>query len=190
MDQPLVERRNRLHERLKPHRAVQAADFVLNDGIAFFDAVAAHRLEGIIAKEKQSPYLAGEQSNAWREVRAIRTGEFVIGGYTFGGGMRKDPISTLLLGAYDEGHLRYIGQVSVGCSDREARQLLELLTPLHTGDSPFGDAPNVARFLYWCRPELACHIRFSEWTRDGLLRFPVFVAPRPDVPIEDCVREL
>jgi bifunctional non-homologous end joining protein LigD len=188
LEQPLVERRNRLHERLKPHRVVQAGDFVLNDGVAFFDAVQAHGLEGIVAKEKHSVYRPGEQSSAWREVRAIRTGEFVIGGYTFGGGVRKDPISTLLLGAYEDGALHFVGQVSVGCSDREARQLLELLAPLHAGDAPFAEIPSVARLLYWCRPELACHIRFSEWTRDGMLRFPVFVAPRPDVPPEECER--
>jgi DNA ligase-1 len=189
IEHPLVERRNLLHERLKPHRAVQAADFVLDDGIAFFHAAKAHGLEGIVAKEKHSRYEPGERSNAWREMRAIRTGEFIIGGYSFGGGLRKDPISTLLLGAYVEGRLRFVGHVSVGCSDREARQLLDLLTPLHTPGCPFDDPPGVRRFLYWCRPELACHVRYSEWTRDGLLRFPVFVAPRPDVPPEECTRE-
>jgi bifunctional non-homologous end joining protein LigD len=64
-----------------------------------------------------------------------------------------------------------------------------MLTPLHAERSPFGAPPAVQRFFYWCRPELACHVRFSAWTQDGLLRFPVFVAPRPDVPPEECLRE-
>jgi ATP-dependent DNA ligase len=29
-------------------------------------------------------------------------------------------------------------------------------------------------------------VRFAEWTADGLLRFPVFEALRPDVPPASC----
>lgn len=188
LDRPLFERRNLLHERLRPTEAIQAADFVADDGIAFFEAVTEHKLEGVIAKRKLSPYLPGERSDAWQEVRAIQGDDFVIGGYTFGGGLRrKDPISSLLLGAYRDGGLEFVGEVSVGCTDGEQRQLLELLAPLHSDHPPFIEAPSVTRLLYWCRPELACHIRFSQWGPDGLLRFPMFVAPRPDVAPEECL---
>lgn len=191
LQHPLFERRNLLHERLRPNRLGQAADFVRDEGVAFFEAVAVHRLEGVIAKNKYSPYLPGERSDAWQEVRAIQSDDFVIGGYTFGGGRRtKDLIASLLLGAYRRQRLEFVGEVSIGCSDREMRQLVELLTPLHTERCPFAEPPAVARFLYWCRPELACHVRYSQWGPDGQLRFPVFVAPRPDVPAEECVLHL
>ena len=187
IERPLFERRNLLHERLRPTEAIQAADFITENGVAFFDAVVAYKLEGMIAKDKLSPYLPGERSAAWQEVRAIQSDDFVIGGYTFGGGLRrKDLIATLLLGAYREGRLHFAGEVSVGCTDREMRQLGELLTPLHSDRSPFTEAPSVARLFYWCRPELACHVRYSQWGPDGRLRFPVFVAPRPDIAPEEC----
>ena len=188
LQRPLFERRNLLHERLTPHRVVQVADFVKEDGTAFFDAVASYGLEGIVAKDKYGEYLPGQRSSAWKEIRATQADDFVVGGYSFGGGRRKDPIASLLLGAYRGKRLEFVGQVSVGCSDREARQLLELLTPLHAPACPFGEPPEVARLFYWCRPELACHVRYSQWTPDGKLRFPVFVAPRPDVPPEECVQ--
>ena len=73
--------------------------------------------------------------------------------------------------------------------DREARLLLDLLTPLHSPDCPFSKPPTVPRFLYWCRPELVCHVRYAEWAADGKLRFPVFVAPRPDIAAAECVFE-
>jgi DNA ligase D-like protein (predicted ligase) len=184
---PLFERRNILHERLQPGRQVQVSDFVRNEGIAFFEAVAKHRLLGVIAKDKYSPYLPGQRSSAWQEIRAAESDDFVIGGYTFGGGRRKDPITSLLLGAYRSDQLEFTGEVSVGCSDREARQLLELLTPLHASECPFAGPPGPARFVYWCRPELACHVRYSQWGPDGRLRFPVFVSPRPDVPPRECL---
>ena len=188
LERPLSERRALLHERLTPNRVVQEADFVSDDGIAFYDAVAGQQLEGIIAKEKRSTYLPGERSTAWREIRATQADDFVVGGYSFGGGRRKDPIASLLLGVYRDGRLEFAGQVSVGCSDREARLLLDLLTPLHAEQCPFVELPAVSRFLYWCRPELACHVRYAQWDASGRLRFPVFVAPRPDVPPEECVR--
>ena len=188
LTRPLFERRNLLHERLRPTEAVQAAGFVAENGVAFFDAVVAHKLEGMIAKDKYSHYLPGERSPAWQEVRAIQSDDFVIGGYTFGGGLRrKDLIASLLLGAYREGRLEFAGEVSLGCSDREMRQLGELLTPLHSDQCPFTETPSVGRLLYWCRPELACHVRYSQWGPDGLLRFPVFVAPRPDVAPAECL---
>ena len=187
LDRPLYERRNLLHEHLRPNRAVQVADFVRDEGIAFFEAVRGHGLGGVVAKHKYSPYVPGERSPSWVEVRTFQADDFVIGGYSFGGGRRKDPIASLLLGAFRAGRLEFCAQVSVGCSDREARQLLDLLQPLHTNECPFREPPEVSRFLYWCRPELACHVRYSEWDADGRLRFPVFVAPRPDVPAEECL---
>jgi DNA ligase D-like protein (predicted ligase) len=188
LDQPLFQRRNLLHRAVQPNRIVQIADFIAEEGIALYDAVAAHGLEGIVAKNKHSVYSPGEQTQAWQEIRASQTGEFVIGGYSFGGGRRKDPIASLLLGVFQAGQLEFVGQVSVGCSDREAQFLLDLLTPLHVQECPFSAPPDVARFLYWCRPELVGHVRFAQWTADGQLRFPFFVAPRPDVPAEECVR--
>ncbi len=184
---PLFERRNLLHERLQPNRYAAAADFVREDGIAFFEAVVTHKLEGIIAKDKLSQYLPGKRSPAWQEIRAIQSDNFVIGGYTFGGGRKKDLISSLLIGAYRGDRLEFVGEVNVGCNDREMRQLLDLVTPLHSDRSPFAEAPLIERFFYWCRPDLACHVRYSQWTADGMLRFPLFVAPRPDVPPEECL---
>jgi ATP-dependent DNA ligase len=176
-----------LHELVRPSRSVQVADFVRDEGIAFFEAVRGHGLGGLVAKQKYSPYVPGERSPSWIEVRAFEADDFIIGGYSFGGGLRSDPIASLLLGVVRRGHIDFCGEVSVGCTDREARQLLDLLEPLHTEAPPFRTPPAISRFFYWCRPQLACHVRYSRWDAGGMLRFPVFVAPRPDVPVEECV---
>jgi len=186
-NRPLFERRNLLNEHLASHRVIQAADFVQTDGIAFFDAVAAHHLEGIVAKDRWSPYLPGERSGAWQEIRASQADEFVIGGYSFGGGRPKEPIASLLLGTHKRGELVFVGEVSVGCSNREARLLLELLTPLHTEACPFPETPTVSKLIHWCRPQLAWHVRYAQW-HNSRLRFPLFVGPRPDVPAAECIR--
>ena len=184
---PLFERRNLLHEHLATHRVIQIADFIESDGIAFFDAVVSHHLEGVIAKDRWSPYLPGERSGAWQEIRASQADNFVVGGYSFGGGQAKEPIASLLLGTYKRGELVFVSEVSIGCSHREAQLLIDLLTPLHTEVCPFPVTPIVPKLIHWCQPELACHVRYAQW-HGGRLRFPLFVAPRPDVPASECVQ--
>jgi ATP-dependent DNA ligase len=39
------------------------------------------------------------------------------------------------------------------------------------------------------RPELVAQVGFTEWTRDGRLRHPRFIALRDDKPAEEVVRE-
>lgn len=185
--QPLLARKEALHGVLTPGAAGQAVDFIERDGAAFFQVVLEQRLEGLVAKHRAGQYLPGRRSASWLEVRAVHAGDFVIGGYTFGGGRRrKEPFASLLLGSFIEGGFRYVGAVSGGLSDAEAQELLAALTPLHVRDCPFERPPAVSRFLYWCRPQLVCRVRFSEWSRQGLLRFPVLVSLRPDLSAEGC----
>jgi bifunctional non-homologous end joining protein LigD len=41
----------------------------------------------------------------------------------------------------------------------------------------------------WLKPELVCQINFTEWTRDGHLRHPVFLGLREDKKPREVVRE-
>lgn len=188
VDRALWQRKNRLHEVLTPGAECAAIDFVDDEGVAFFDAVVQRRLEGIVAKLKMGQYTPGRRSKSWLEIRALQSGDFVVGGYTFGGARRKgEPFSQLLLGSYAEGRFEYIGAVSGGLTDQEAKALIGRLAPLSALESPFHDTPPIPRLIYWTKPELVCHVRFSEWTRDGQIRFPIFSAMRPDLDASDCV---
>ncbi|MDE3095298.1 MAG: hypothetical protein KGK07_04760 [Chloroflexota bacterium] len=188
IDRPLWQRKNRLHEIISPGAEFAAVDFVSDEGIAFFEAVASRKLEGIVAKEKAGAYTPGARSKSWLQVRALQSGDFAIGGYTFGGARRKgEPFSQLLLGAYEQGRFEFVGAVSGGLGDAEARALVAQLEPLVAEQSSFSDPPRIPRLIYWTRPELVCHVRFSEWSRDGYLRFPIFHALRPDLAAQDCV---
>jgi len=199
MHLPLARRKTILHQALLPSDSLQACDFVDGEGVAFFEAAAEHGLEGIVAKEKASPYRPGERSRAWQTVKAFCADDFVIGGYAFGGptgsdsakrsGRRPEPLAALLLGQYQDERLVHVGDVSGPFPEETARLLLALLQPLHASDCAFAEPPRLPRFIYWCRPELACRARFSEWTRAATLRFPLFVAVRPDVPPRECLLE-
>jgi bifunctional non-homologous end joining protein LigD len=189
MHLPLARRKTMLHQVLWPSDFLQACDFVDGEGIAFFEAAAEHGLEGIVAKEKASPYQPGERSPAWQTVKAFCADDFVIGGYAFGGGRKAEPLAALLVGQYEDERLVHVGDVSGPFPEDAARWLLSLLQPIHAPECAFAEPPSLARLIYWCRPELVCRLRYSEWTRQGKLRFPLFVALRPDVPPRECLLE-
>src|SRR5262249_2746698 len=42
---------------------------------------------------------------------------------------------------------------------------------------------------HWTRPELVAEVTFTNWTRDGRLRHPVFVGLREDKPVVEVTRE-
>ena len=187
MKEPLVKRKNRLHEVLTATEIVQACEFVEADGMAFFQATCDLGLEGIMAKEKSSIYIPGQRSPHWLKIKRVRESEFVIGGYSFGGA-RKELFSSLLLGLYDaDGRLTYVGSVGTGFSQDEAKQIFSQLNTLHIDDNPFTREPDVKRFIFWCQPELVCQVEYGEFTLDGKLRYPTFLRLRDDKTAADCI---
>ena len=45
------------------------------------------------------------------------------------------------------------------------------------------------KHCHWVRPTLVCQVKFSEWTKDGKLRQPVYLGLREDKPAEEVTRE-
>lgn len=185
--EPLVARKNLLHELVIPSEVVQVSEFIEREGRAFFDATCKLGLEGIVAKEKLGMYLPGKRSRTWLKVKRVREAEFIIAGYTFGG-KKNEPFNSLLLGLLDERHrLTYVGQVSEGIPAAVAKSLIEQMVKLHVAQAPFLDTPRIAKFFYWCRPELVCLVQYGEFTEEGQLAYPVFVALSEDTSPEECM---
>lgn len=186
---PLRERKNLLHALLRPSPLFQACEFIEGDGVAFYEAVSRHRLEGVVAKRKESPYRPGERSPDWVRIPAARSASLVIGGYTFGGRSKKEAFSSLLLGVFQGRDLVYAGRAASSLSAAEAWRTVRLLEGLHTADCPFTQPPRVTALTFWCRPALAGQFRVGEPAPDGTFRFAVFMALRPDISPEDCLLE-
>ncbi|MBI2887220.1 MAG: hypothetical protein HYY02_08420 [Chloroflexi bacterium] len=189
-DLPLWQRKNILHSHVTPSETAQIAAFIDSEGVAFFDAICQHGLDGMIAKQKYSPYRPGRRSRDWLEVRAQEVGHYVIGGYTFGGGNKQEAFQRLLLGAYRGPELVYVGLATAGLSRPEAWTTVRLLEELHTPQCPFSTPPAVNRLSYWCQPKLVCQVRLGERSGSGALRFAVFVSLRPDLAAQDCRLEV
>ena len=150
---------------------MRLSEHVDGDGMAFFEAARARGLEGIMAKDRRSPYLPGARSDRWQKIKIRPEQELVVGGWARGTGSAVD-LGALLVGVFEDGRLRYAGKVGAGFNQGRRAELLAALGPLAADEQPFEPpAPRpVARTAEWVRPELVIRAEFAGWTGDGLVR--------------------
>jgi bifunctional non-homologous end joining protein LigD len=70
LHQPLVKRREALRRVLRPGDEVVAVPAIATEGRALFAAIVAQGLAGMMARQRQGPYLPGVRSRLWRLVPA------------------------------------------------------------------------------------------------------------------------
>ncbi|HYH92236.1 MAG TPA: hypothetical protein VD763_03670 [Candidatus Saccharimonadales bacterium] len=70
LNQPLVKRREALRRILRPGDEVVAVPAIATEGRALFDAIVGQGLAGMMARQRQGPYLAGIRSRLWRFIPA------------------------------------------------------------------------------------------------------------------------
>ncbi len=171
VDEPLEERRRLLAGVLRPDPRVRMSEHVEGAGIAFFEAARERGLEGIMAKDRRSPYVPGKRSDRWQKVKIRPEQELVVGGWAAGTGKAVD-LGALLVGVYEDGRLRYAGKVGAGFTTDSRAELLAAVAPLADEAPPFTPPPPraAARDARWLRPELVVRAEFAGWTGDGLVR--------------------
>lgn len=184
---PLEERKRLLQLVLREDPIVTYAGHVVGDGVAFFEAAGERGLEGMVAKLRASRYEPGRRSEAWLKIKHWAEQEVVVGGWT----SRKESstdLGSLVVGVYEDGRLRHAGGVGSGLDARTRADLLARLRPLETAEGSFEPAPRLPG-VRWVAPTLVVRVSFSEWTRDGHLRQPVYRGLEPDRDARLVVRE-
>ena len=83
-----------------------------------------------------------------------------------------DVRTSLLVGVYEDGALRYAGKIGAGFNDRIRAELLAALEPIVVDAPEFAEPPPrvVSRSAIWLRPEVVIRAEFAGWTGDGLVR--------------------
>ncbi len=143
-------------------------------GKTLFSASVQQGLEGIVAKQQQSPYLPGKRSAAWRKIKRFHEVWCVVGGYT----RKQGQLSALLLGLLtDDQALVFVGAAGSGLSGADWQAILPFLTAAEAGEPPFQIAPasSGSREVHWVQPKLAVKVSFMEWSPALRLRAPVIV---------------
>lgn len=179
----LEDRKRVLQTLVTPTDRVRISEAFETGGEQMFEAARQMGLEGIIAKNRTSRY-ESRRSRAWVKMKVLNEQEFVIAGFTKG----ERIFGSLVLGIREDGALRHVGQVGTGFDQKQMQVIHRRLKPLIVKASPFPDKPRI-KDVTWVKPELVCQVRFLEWTKDRMLRAPVFVGMREDKKPTEVIRE-
>jgi bifunctional non-homologous end joining protein LigD len=197
---PLLRRKELLKDIVPAVGILRYLDHIETEGEAFLESVTEMGLEGIVAKKSTSRYRGG-RSGDWLKIKAERTGDFVIVGFTKPKGSRAH-LGALQLADLVNGTLVYAGRVGTGLSAGLLKELHELLEPIVRTDplcaGPVyepGKDPLTSEQIpetnttIWVNAAHVCEVRYREVTPDGLLRHPTFLRLRTDKLPHECERQ-
>ena len=210
--EPYIRRREALKKIISPDETIQITKALisgdLNEISAFFEAMLAAGLEGIIVKSLDSPYRAGRRTFDWIKFKRSYRGRMrdtvdcVIVGYFVGRGKRaKWGIGSLLCAVYNEKKdgFETITCVASGLTDQGWKDMKATLDKIRLAEKP-ARLDSLYKPNVWVRPAYVTEILADEITRspshtagrDGgrtgyALRFPRIVTPiRADRKPEDA----
>lgn len=168
MNLPLSDRQFNLHNIVAEKDYLHLAEN-FPDGQALFKAVESMEMEGIVAKKQKSTYIQGKKHQFWFKIKCWRRQNCLMGGFTLRGRL----VNSLLLGAYRDGALYYIGKASSGLDVTKQEILSQQLPALVISESPFANILRKTPEMHFVKPELGVEVEFLEWTGDLKLRSPV-----------------
>ena len=195
---PLHARKRLLRELVaaKATGRVRYSEDFSGDAATVLKGACAMKLEGIIAKRSDAPYVSA-RTDTWLKLKCSRRQEFVIVGFRDRANATAQ-VGSLLLGYHnDEGNLTYAGAVGTGWNAATAVALRQRLAQIEVS-VPTVDPRTVkpGRWAksdrgpeHWVKPEVVAEVSFTEWTSDGHVRHPSFMALRSDKPASQITRE-
>jgi ATP-dependent DNA ligase len=148
-------------------------------------------LDGIIAKQIESPYASGERT-AMVKIKQIRTVDCVVGGFRYASGARV--IGSLLLGLYDhDGLLHHVGFTSAFKKEEKAAltKKFEALkkAPGFTGNAPGGPSRwSTERSAEWepVDPKIVVEVTYDHFTGGRFRHGTKIVRWRKDKAPRQC----
>lgn len=194
---PLEERRAVLGKILpvNDHISLSVVDY---SGSKLLEFAKDHGLEGVVAKQKNSPYEPGKRSGLWSKYRLNLGQEFVVGGYTPG----SNGFDALIVGFYRGKDLIFAGRVRAGFVPATRREVFAQIKGLKIPKCPFANLPEKSEGRWgqgltaekmkgcvWLKPKAVARIDFAEWTGADKLRHTKFIALREDKDPRKVVRE-
>jgi bifunctional non-homologous end joining protein LigD len=185
---PTIERKERLAALLKGvHPPILFGDHVIGRGEELFREICKAGGEGIISKKAGASY-HGSRTRDWLKIKCIQRQEFVIVGWSESD--KRRGFRSLLLAVKEGRKFTYAGKVGTGFNAKLIEELMERMEPLETNKAAL-EVPRAERKgAHWLEPKLVAEIAFAEFTDDGILRHPSFIALREDKSAKEVVREV
>ena len=185
---PLLERKEKLRSILTEGPHLLFGDHVETHGIKFFKEASKKGFEGVIAKDRRSPYLPGSRGSHWIKIKGTRTQDCVIVGYTNGEGFRSQTFGSLVVAGYgSDGRLRHLTNVGGGFDNQTLEDVKGRLAKLERKTPVLTEPVDAPTPVTWVKPKLVCEVIYMAMTHDGKLRFPRFSRIRTDKAPKDCL---
>jgi len=184
----LLERKEKLEKILPSGDQLRYSQHIVKDGKRFFNMIRKKDMEGIMAKDSHSLYHPGKRTGEWLKIKNHNEQEAIIAGFTEPRGSRKY-FGSIILAVHDRQKLIYAGHAGTGFNDSILRELYQKMSKLVTKKNPFGEKIPENAPVTWIKPSLVCNIKFTEWTRSGQMRHPVFLGLRKDKKASEVIKE-
>jgi len=195
---PLDERRRRLKTVLRDSQ-VLLSDVLPGSPQHIEREIRKLRLEGVVAKRRDSVYRPGERSDAWVKVKFSPRQDFVVGGYR----PSATNFDSVLVGYFEKRKFYFAGKVRAGFTPHMRAEVMRRIGDQQIARCPFVNLPNSTgrtrwgegitaedmKTLRWVKPAVVVEIGFVEWTAEALLRHSTFVGIRDDKPASAVHRE-
>ena len=194
----LIERREILSDIIKKDKSnkrIKISDFIEGDGNDIFAGIKKMNLEGMVAKHKLGKYHTGSRSKEWLKIKNTKTQDCVVIGYTRGEGNREKYFGSILLAAVDnnkspnENKLKFVGHSGSGFDYEQLPHIYNNLKKIKVERCPIDYVPYTNRETTWVKPVLVVEIKHSDWTKDKIMRAPIFLGFREDKNPQDCIIE-
>jgi ATP-dependent DNA ligase len=148
-------------------------------------------LDGVIAKQRDLPYLSGERSGM-QKIKNYRSADCVVGGFRYNEGKRV--VGSLLLGRYDDaGLLHHVGFTStIARQDKPAltKKLVKFIAPPgFTGNAPGGPSRwSTSRSAKWhpLKPKFVVEVCYDHFSGERFRHGTRLVRWRPDKAPRQC----
>lgn len=188
VNDPLEKRKQVLRDLLVEGPHLVFGDHTTEKGGEFYSEALNLGFEGVIAKDRSSPYVPGVRSSYWIKSKGVQTIDAFVVGYTAGEGARSYNFGSMVMVMYErDGKMIHVANVGGGFNDKILDQLKTRLEKLVVKTPVIDEPIDAPTPVVWVKPKIVCEILYSNITRDKKLRFPRFNRLRPDKRPEDCV---
>lgn len=177
INMPLLERKRLLQDVIIENKRIMISRYVENNGLMLYDIVKEKKLEGMVAKRKDSKYQIGKRSKYWIKCKIYNSIDAVVCGWV----KNREDMTNIIIGQYDGTKLVYKGLVNLGAGLRHINKHGYKKIDY----SPFGYVPYSCNGATWIEPDIVCIIEYMPSEREAM-RLAVFKGIRDDKSPIEC----
>ncbi|MGA3021016.1 MAG: ATP-dependent DNA ligase [Candidatus Micrarchaeales archaeon] len=174
------ERRNMLEKIVKGDGTIRHSDMIIatkpKEIEKYFETAVENGLEGIVAKDLNSPYIAGARKFSWIKMKRSYKGELsdtvdlVVVGYYAGKGIRTEfGFGGMLAAVYNEKDDMFetITRIGTGFSEENMKTFKKLFEKIKVAKKP-ARVDSIVEPDYWIEPKYVITVRADEITKSPM----------------------